>query len=163
MSKHWNPEPITSSKVAALRKRDGDLCWLCNKHMDFAAKPNSSKAWSLEHLIPSCRDGPDSLENLVLCHPPCNRVLRDRPLKEKIKLRERRQRKLWAASLGGGKKDAVVTPIFPRERRLKGLDEFQPPEFVGRMARVQRRRKLGWYVMLVGAVGLGAGIGLFLI
>jgi hypothetical protein len=26
--------------------------------------------------------------------------------------------------------------------RLKGLDEFEKPEFVGRMARIERRRKL---------------------
>jgi hypothetical protein len=38
-------------------------------------------------------------ENLVLCHPRCNRILGDRSLKEKIKLRERRQRKIWIASL----------------------------------------------------------------
>jgi hypothetical protein len=52
---------------------------------------------------------------------------------------------------------------FRPTKRLKGLDEFEPPEFVGRMARVQRRRKLGWYAMLVGAVALGAAMGLVLI
>ena len=46
--------------------------------------------------------------------------------------------------------------------RLKGLDEFEPPEFLGRMARAERRRKLVWYAMLAGAVVLGAGIGLVL-
>ena len=46
--------------------------------------------------------------------------------------------------------------------RLKGLDEFEPPEFVGRMGRVERRRKLVWYAMLAGAVVLGAAIGLLL-
>ena len=49
---------------------------------------------------------------------------------------------------------------LPMKRRLKGLDEFETPEFVGRMARVDRRRKLAWYAMLAGAVALGAGIGL---
>ena len=91
--------PANISKVERLRARDGDLCWLCGKHMDFDAKPNSPKAWSVEHLIPVCRCGPGTLENLVLCHPPCNRVLGDRPLKDKIKLRERRQRKAWIAAL----------------------------------------------------------------
>ena len=43
--------------------------------------------------------------------------------------------------------------------RLKGLDEFEPPEFVGRMARLERRRKLAWRGMLVGAVGIGAAMG----
>jgi len=91
--------PDTVSKVDRLRARDGDLCWLCCKHIDFSAKPNSAKAWSVEHLIPRSKGGPGILENLVLCHPPCNRILKDRALKEKIKLRERRQRKLWKAAL----------------------------------------------------------------
>lgn len=91
--------PENISKVDRLRARDGDLCWLCSKHMDFKAKPNSSKAWSVEHLIPTCRDGPGTLENLVLCHPGCNRILKDRPLKKKIELRERRRRKIWIATL----------------------------------------------------------------
>lgn len=90
--------PDNLSKVDRLRARDGDLCWLCGKHMDFSAKPNSSSAWSVEHLIPVCRGGPGTLENLVLCHPPCNRILKDRPLKDKIKLRERRRRKIWATA-----------------------------------------------------------------
>lgn len=47
-------------------------------------------------------------------------------------------------------------------KRLKSLDEFEPPEFMGRMARVERRRKLAWYSMLAGAVVVGAGIGLVL-
>lgn len=49
--------------------------------------------------------------------------------------------------------------VVPMKRRLKGLDEFETPAFVGRMARVDRRRKLAWYAMLAGAVALGAGIG----
>ncbi len=87
------------NKLDLLRARDGDLCWLCGKPMDFAAKPNSAKAWSIEHLLSRCQGGPGRLENLVLCHPPCNRILGCRLLKDKIKLRERRQRKLWIASL----------------------------------------------------------------
>jgi 5-methylcytosine-specific restriction endonuclease McrA len=42
----------------------------------------------LEHLIASSRGAPDTMENLVLCHPPCNRELGDVPLAEKIKARE---------------------------------------------------------------------------
>jgi len=44
--------------------------------------------------------------------------------------------------------------------RLKGLDEFETPAFVGRMVRVARRRKLAWYAMLAAAIALGAAIGL---
>ena len=46
--------------------------------------------------------------------------------------------------------------------RLKGLDEFERPEFVGRMARVQRRRRLGFYAVLLAAAAVGAGIGLLI-
>ena len=53
--------------------------------------------------------------------------------------------------------------IMPRGKRLKGLDEFEPPEFVGRMARAERRRKLAWYAMLAGAIAIGAVIGLVII
>lgn len=47
--------------------------------------------------------------------------------------------------------------------RLKGLDEFEPPEFVGRMARVERRQKLAWYLMLAAAVTVDAAVGLVLL
>ena len=47
-------------------------------------------------------------------------------------------------------------------RRLKGLEEFDRPEFVGRMERTERRRKLAWWVMLGGAVAVGAGLGMLL-
>lgn len=53
--------------------------------------------------------------------------------------------------------------IPSRGKRLKGLDEFEPPEFVGRMERVERRRRLAWYAMLAGAVATGAAIGLVLV
>lgn len=99
MSKHWRPDHQISGKVAQLRARDGDNCWLCCKPIDFDAEPNSAKAWTVEHLIPHVRQGSDALENLVLCHPGCNRILGVRSLTEKIKLRERRRRKLWIASL----------------------------------------------------------------
>jgi 5-methylcytosine-specific restriction endonuclease McrA len=91
--------PANISKVERLRARDGDQCWLCGKHIDFKATPNSAKAWSVEHLLCKTFGGSDRLENLVLCHPRCNHVLADRCLKDKIKLRERRIRKDWIAAL----------------------------------------------------------------
>jgi hypothetical protein len=51
---------------------------------------------------------------------------------------------------------------FRLKKRLKGLDEFETPEFVGRMARVEKSRKLTWYAMLAGAVVIGTAIGLFI-
>jgi hypothetical protein len=53
-----------------------------------------------------------------------------------------------------------IIRVWPWGRRLKGLDEFETPEFVGRMARIERRRRLAWLGMLAAAVGVGAAIGL---
>jgi len=53
----------------------------------------------------------------------------------------------------------TMADIESLRRRLKSLDEFETPEFVGRMARMQRRKKLVWYAMLSGAVAVGAVIG----
>ena len=50
--------------------------------------------------------------------------------------------------------------VRPRGKRLRGLDEFEPPAFVGRMARVERRQKLAWYAILAGTVAIGVGLGL---
>jgi hypothetical protein len=49
-----------------------------------------------------------------------------------------------------------------RGRRLKGLEEFEKPRFVGRMARIERRRKIVWYAMLSAAVVAGVWIGMAL-
>ena len=48
-------------------------------------------------------------------------------------------------------------------RRLKGLDEFEAPAFVGRMDRVERRRRWAFRAAMVVAVGVGVGIGLLLV
>jgi hypothetical protein len=50
-----------------------------------------------------------------------------------------------------------------RAKRLKGLDEFEKPEFVGRMTRAQRHKKLEWWAMMAAAMVLGAAIGLVII
>jgi hypothetical protein len=47
--------------------------------------------------------------------------------------------------------------------QLKGLDEFEQPEFVGRMARVGRQKKLGWWALMAAAFALGGAIGWMLI
>ena len=47
--------------------------------------------------------------------------------------------------------------------RLKGLDEFEKPEFVGRMARAERRKKLEWWVIVAAAFAFGGVIGWWLI
>lgn len=47
-------------------------------------------------------------------------------------------------------------------RRLRSLDEFETPEFVGRMARVRRLRGWLWRLMLTVGVAVGVLLGLLL-
>lgn len=93
--------PDNLGKVDRLRARDGDNCWLCGKPMDFDAESNSPKASSIEHLLAKCHGGSEKPENLVLCHPPCNRSLANRPVAKKVEMREKRRRKAWMASIRG--------------------------------------------------------------
>jgi len=44
--------------------------------------------------------------------------------------------------------------------RLKGLEEFETPEFVRRMERVKRRQAIAWRAMLWSAVVVGGSLGL---
>jgi 5-methylcytosine-specific restriction endonuclease McrA len=99
VSQHWPPATTTKALVELLRNRDGGRCWLCGAPIDFKAEPNSARAPSLEHLIARSRGGPDTMDNLVLCHPPCNRELGDVPLAEKIKAREVWKEAAWKAAL----------------------------------------------------------------
>jgi hypothetical protein len=56
-----------------------------------------------------------------------------------------------------------VADIEPLNRRLKGLEEFDAPEFVGRTARIERKRQLIWFALFGGAVMVGTAIGLFVL
>ena len=50
--------------------------------------------------------------------------------------------------------------IIQHRRRLKGLAEFESPEFVGRMERVRRLRVWLWRLMLTVAIVVGLLVGL---
>lgn len=63
----------------------------------------------------------------------------------------------------GGLSEVQPDLKFNKGRRLKGLDEFEKPEFVGRMDRVARRRKLEWWGLMLGGAAVGGAIGWFLI
>lgn len=52
-----------------------------------------------------------------------------------------------------------VIQMRRRGRRLRGLDEFVRPSFVGRMDRVRRQRELVFTAMLISALLTGAAIG----
>ena len=45
-------------------------------------------------------------------------------------------------------------------QRLRGLDEFVKPEFVGRMARVAQGRRRTWWALLAATIVAGIAIGL---
>jgi len=55
-----------------------------------------------------------------------------------------------------------MAEIEPLQRRLKSLEEFETPEFVGRMDRVEKRRRFLWYTTVAMTVCIGAVIGLVL-
>ncbi len=55
-----------------------------------------------------------------------------------------------------------VAVTKPMQRRLKSLDEFEKPDFVGRMDRIERRRRITRYAIVIGGFVLGAVIGLLL-
>ena len=78
------------SQIDQLRARDGDLCWLCSGKLDFNAPTNSKKAPTKEHLQAKSEGGSDKLDNLVLCHPGCNKQLGNRPKADKLKVRAKR-------------------------------------------------------------------------
>ena len=69
-----------------ITKRDGSFCWLCNRGLLKGGKVKNRKI-TLEHLTPRSLGGSDDLDNLVLCHPACNRHLADRPVQKKQKIR----------------------------------------------------------------------------
>lgn len=68
--------------VDALRERDGDLCCLCWRPIDFTVKSGtrgSDQGYSIEHLTPRSwfaedNEGRDAWDNLALSHWGCNRA-----------------------------------------------------------------------------------------
>lgn len=76
--KHKN----NKKRIEALYKRDGDLCFYCQKPVD------RSEA-SAEHILSRCHGGTNRLENMALSHIKCNQRVGDLPVIEKIKIRER--------------------------------------------------------------------------
>lgn len=70
----------------ALRARDGDNCWRCNRPMNFN-DPNCRRAATIEHVTPRSKGGTDDLGNLRLCHVGCNRHLADHEPEQKERMR----------------------------------------------------------------------------
>ena len=62
------------SKVRrALRRRDGDLCWICGAEMDFDAPAGRTPlSATRDHIIERRGGGRDNLANQRLAHAKCN-------------------------------------------------------------------------------------------
>lgn len=64
-----------SRRILSLKRRDGKLCWLCNKPMSFRfenrinEKPNAA---TIDHVIAKKDGGSNKLTNLKLAHRECN-------------------------------------------------------------------------------------------
>jgi hypothetical protein len=144
------------SKTEQLRARDGDGCWLCGGKLDFEAAPNSKKAPTLEHLQPSSKGGSNKLDNLVLCHPGCNKQLGDRPKADKLRIREKRlvarPAKLSATPLA--KAPTPVTPVQSRNMTTLQVARRQH----GPSTDIWRTRALIAGAVAMSATGLSLGL-----
>lgn len=72
--------PVLIRTVAA---RDGVGCWYCGCDID--------AEWTIEHLLARRHGGPTNAANVVLACKPCNAEAADRPVAEKVALRERKR------------------------------------------------------------------------
>lgn len=64
---------MSRSKIASLRKRDGDLCRICWTPIDFRlAGTDHPMAPSADHVLPKSRGGTGVMRNLRLAHAICN-------------------------------------------------------------------------------------------
>src|ERR1700733_10969263 len=66
--KSRNPAKIRR-QVAALRRRDGDDCWLCSLLIDFTITDiNDPMRYSRDHLVPQSLGGDGTVANMRLAH-----------------------------------------------------------------------------------------------
>ena len=66
-----------SPMVATLRKRDGGLCFFCQRQVDEGSE-------SVEHLVNITHGGPNHISNLFLAHVSCNQKAGHLSAMEKI-------------------------------------------------------------------------------
>lgn len=158
--------PVSLNKVERIRARDGDDCWACGGTLLFDAPPNSTKAATIEHLQAKANGGSNDLDNLVLTHPGCNRMLGTKPVEQKrairaklivnrakvLALHEARKGKPHAPTNPGGaivsvsKAAPVATPTPPPPRIISAGEDVR---FWRRMALIGG----GAGVLSVGFVG----------
>jgi len=100
----------------AILSRDGNRCWLCNDPMKFGeCDPQDPHFATIEHLWSRSRGGPNLIDNLVLCHFECNQVLDERPMIEKIKIRDWVRAYTWTyVSTSGVKNQPAISALKER-------------------------------------------------
>ena len=64
------PDRIPS--IRELFSRDKGVCWLCNKKVNLGLPARHPKSATRDHVIPVCKGGGESLDNLALAHFGCN-------------------------------------------------------------------------------------------
>lgn len=74
----------------AIVQRDGPNCWFCDCELD---DMNRS---TMEHLVAESKGGPDCIENFVIACHPCNNNVGTLSVAEKVRYREKRQRRTAA-------------------------------------------------------------------
>ncbi len=75
----------TASRYTDLVVRDGEACFYCGTKLTQASA-------TIEHLLARVHGGPDKIENLVLACAPCNKQAGNRPVAEKVRLRDHRRK-----------------------------------------------------------------------
>jgi 5-methylcytosine-specific restriction endonuclease McrA len=75
-------------RFAAVRARDGEVCWRCGHPMVFDGPHRyAGRAATIEHVTPLSKGGTWALDNLRLCHVGCNRHLADHEPSQKERMR----------------------------------------------------------------------------
>lgn len=69
---HWD---ISLSKLV---KRDKGLCHICHNKVDMKADSNNDSYGSVDHVLPVCKGGTHTWDNVKLAHRGCNTLKRDK-------------------------------------------------------------------------------------
>ena len=73
-----NGEPDLTISLHRLYRRDGGICQLCGKVLDFDRDPNDAEYPSIDHIIPLSKGGTHTWENVQLACRRCNWEKSDR-------------------------------------------------------------------------------------
>lgn len=77
MSKAPRPTTIRDKHRAHI-KRDRPPCHICGTPIDYDADWLSPLSFTVDHIIPLAKGGPDTLDNKAAAHRACNRSKSDK-------------------------------------------------------------------------------------